>query len=112
MSIKELIDLTSGLADTINDVGVAEDASTVDLETLRDYASKILVIFEEDDKLYKLVSAGLERNIKNDLKTLAVVCHKALPLRKRLEDMLDNIDWWDISDMGENLVYAVEGVEE
>jgi hypothetical protein len=112
MSIKQLRDLTGGLAYTIDDIGDIENASIVDLEQIRNYAGDILLIFEKDNELYHTLTHAYDGSIKNDLKTLAVVCHKALPLKDRLDQILGIVDWWDLNDMSQSLADLIIDVEE
>jgi len=111
MSIKKLTDLAHHLHDIADNLGDIEDLNVADLETLRDTAAEMVTIFEKDEELYMLVAGKSERAIGNDLKLLAVTCHKALPLREQLDNILGAIDWWDFNDTALELSEIMGGLE-
>jgi hypothetical protein len=112
MSIKQLQDEANELLYTIENIGDLLEATDDDLESLRNSAGKILIILEKDEKLRKLVLRSTNRHIPVDLKTLAVACHKALPHRKIVDDLLGAIDYYDLQDTAEELIEVFSVLEE
>lgn len=111
MSIKQLQDHVSDLHDLVQSGGDLVDADSGFLADMLETTGKIIMIFEEDPKLKDLVLTGKNRNYMMDLKILAVTLAKTIPIKERLDSMLDGIDWWDMSDMVDEIHNIVQEVD-
>lgn len=108
MEIKKLQDNVAHLHDMVQSGGDLMDADAGFLTDMLEHTGQIILNLESDPELAKMVLTGTkERSYMLDLKTLAVAVAKAIPLKEKLDDILGGIDWWDLSDMVDDLYETV-----